>query len=248
MLDLDGLDGVQPLDGPERQQARPQARPRGRQAEPQPERARVVTPPPIPDDEPLGTQAAAPEEIGLSELRRMPELPVPRLRPRRGWVPLVGLGVGAAIAIALVVPTRPVETLPAPPATATPKRELPAPPPLVMPPVPVEAVLPARFDFNGLVPRGDSAAIAAVAQRCAGAIVLTGHADALGPARVNHEIALRRADAVRALLVERGVDAARVLITSAGATQPIAPNDSARGRRDNRRVTLHCELHNGGEP
>jgi outer membrane protein OmpA-like peptidoglycan-associated protein len=109
--------------------------------------------------------------------------------------------------------------------------------------------LPARFAFNARTPRGDAAEIAAVVARCDGAaLLLTGHADAVGSASINDEIALARADAVRALLVEHGVDAARVRIVSAGATQPIASNENARGRRDNRRVTLHCEPHNGGEP
>lgn len=242
-LDLDGLDGVQPVDG-----AEPVALP------PRP-RERVLTPPPIPDDAPRGVQAAAPheiDEIALSEVRRLPDLPVPPLARRRAWTPLLAAGaVVAAMALAWSLRTPPPPaTAPARPAAATPRVELPSPP---MPRVTqlgaaIDAVLPARFDFNGLVPRGDGEAIAAIARRCGGEIVLTGHADALGAERANHEIALHRADAVRALLVERGLDAGRVRIESAGAAQPIASNASPRGRRDNRRVSLHCEPHNGGEP
>ena len=77
--------------------------------------------------------------------------------------------------------------------------------------------------------------------------MLTGHTDAIGTARANREIALARADAVRALLAENGVDAARVRIATAGAAQPIASNRNAAGRRANRRVTLDCQPHPGGD-
>jgi outer membrane protein OmpA-like peptidoglycan-associated protein len=170
---------------------------------------------------------------------------VPSLAPRTPrWLLAAPVVVGAVVAVACLVGGR---TRPTPVAERTPA---PASRPIVTQlPAPIDEILPARFGFNERTPLGEAREIAAIVARCgSGPVVLTGHADALGSTRANDEIALARADAVRALLAAEGVDAARVRIVSAGATQPIASNASARGRRDNRRVTLHCEPHNGGEP
>jgi outer membrane protein OmpA-like peptidoglycan-associated protein len=48
-----------------------------------------------------------------------------------------------------------------------------------------------------------------------------------------------RAEAVKRELVKRGIDAARITTTSAGSTQPLAPNTTAENRARNRRVELH---------
>ena len=245
MLDRDGLDGVHAEEAARRPQPAERA-----------ERARVITPPPLPDGAPPGAAAApsdvapsgvAPFEVAPADADAAP--PVPSLAPRTPRALLAApVVLAAAVVVAWLVGARP---RPAPAADRTPppaSRPVVAPP-AVPPAAPIDAILPARFAFNERTPRGEAREIAAVAARCQGAsVVLTGHADALGSAQANDEIALARADAVRALLVAAGLDAARVRIASAGATQPIASNASARGRRDNRRVTLHCEPHNGGEP
>lgn len=115
-----------------------------------------------------------------------------------------------------------------------------------------EAIVPARFTFNGSVPRADAAVVIALARdflsRCGGPILLTGHADARGTDRANHEIGLERAAAVHHLLVAGGLPPDRLRVASAGALAPIASNSSALGRRENRRVTLSCFNHDGGVP
>jgi OOP family OmpA-OmpF porin len=69
-----------------------------------------------------------------------------------------------------------------------------------------------------------------------------GHTDAGGgdgdDATAGQQISQRRALAVARWLVEKGVDCKRVLPVGFGATKPVAPNDTAEGRRKNRRLTF----------
>jgi outer membrane protein OmpA-like peptidoglycan-associated protein len=173
-------------------------------------------------------------------------------RPRRS-APVALLALGLAAAIALVWWLRPREhALPA----ATIKTAVPAVSKLPIvasapslappPPVPLDLILPARFAFNDDTPRGDADALADIAARCLGEIVLVGHSDRIGTERANREIGRARASAVRAIFVARGIDAARLRVESAGSHAPIARNDSAAGRRQNRRVTLSCATNPGG--
>jgi outer membrane protein OmpA-like peptidoglycan-associated protein len=67
-------------------------------------------------------------------------------------------------------------------------------------------------------------------------IEVQGHADDVGAPAVNQAISQRRAEAVRAWLVRRGVDGARLVARGYGSTVPIAPNTTEEGRQRNRRV------------
>ena len=77
-----------------------------------------------------------------------------------------------------------------------------------------------------------------------GAIVLRGHSDAAGSDRVNLDASLERAEAVKAWLIENGVDADRISVIAFGEQNPIEPNalpdGSANdgGRAVNRRVDM----------
>jgi outer membrane protein OmpA-like peptidoglycan-associated protein len=73
-------------------------------------------------------------------------------------------------------------------------------------------------------------------------IRVQGHTDSTGSAAHNEELSLRRAQAVRDVLVSRGVQSAQVLVEGAGASRPIADNKTAAGRAANRRVELHIDV------
>lgn len=67
-------------------------------------------------------------------------------------------------------------------------------------------------------------------------IEVQGHADDVGAPPVNLEISQRRAEAVRAWLVRRGVDGKRLVAKGYGSSVPVAPNTTEEGRQRNRRV------------
>ncbi len=73
-------------------------------------------------------------------------------------------------------------------------------------------------------------------------IRVEGHADSTGSAKHNEELSQRRADAVRKVLVSRGVRDGQLAALGMGATRPVASNDTAKGRAQNRRVELHIDV------
>lgn len=69
-------------------------------------------------------------------------------------------------------------------------------------------------------------------------IVVEGHTDSRGSAALNQDLSTRRAETVRNYLVSKGVPAERISSEGFGATHPIADNDTAEGRANNRRVEI----------
>jgi OOP family OmpA-OmpF porin len=68
-------------------------------------------------------------------------------------------------------------------------------------------------------------------------VELEGHTDSRGTEAYNLDLSQRRADAVRAELIERfEVASSRVSARGFGESQPVASNDSNAGRASNRRV------------
>jgi OOP family OmpA-OmpF porin len=67
---------------------------------------------------------------------------------------------------------------------------------------------------------------------------LEGHTDNTGSAKLNLDLGLKRALAVRQALVAEGVPARRMKFISYGQTKPIASNRTAKGRAQNRRVEI----------
>ncbi|MCB1407899.1 MAG: OmpA family protein [Rhodobacteraceae bacterium] len=87
--------------------------------------------------------------------------------------------------------------------------------------------------------RSDLAVIAGNLQRYPDSIVLvTGHTDSTGASGYNQRLSERRADSVASVLISSGVPARRVQARGAGQTQPVASNDTAVGRAQNRRVEI----------
>jgi outer membrane protein OmpA-like peptidoglycan-associated protein len=67
---------------------------------------------------------------------------------------------------------------------------------------------------------------------------IQGHTDNVGSKAANLDLSKRRADAVKAALVSRGIDAGRLTTDGFGDTKPVADNAAEPGRARNRRVEL----------
>jgi outer membrane protein OmpA-like peptidoglycan-associated protein len=65
-----------------------------------------------------------------------------------------------------------------------------------------------------------------------------GHTDSVGSDEYNQELSEHRAQAVRDYLVQQGISADSIAARGLGKTEPIASNDTAEGRQQNRRVEL----------
>lgn len=69
-------------------------------------------------------------------------------------------------------------------------------------------------------------------------IIGVGHTDSMGTDQYNDKLSLRRAEAVKAYLLSKGVEANRVYTEGKGEKQPVADNKTAEGRAQNRRVEI----------
>jgi len=69
-----------------------------------------------------------------------------------------------------------------------------------------------------------------------GSLKVKGHTDSTGPKAYNQKLSERRAQSVKDYLVSQGVSESVITTEGYGETQPIATNDTAEGRAQNRRV------------
>jgi outer membrane protein OmpA-like peptidoglycan-associated protein len=69
-------------------------------------------------------------------------------------------------------------------------------------------------------------------------VQIDGFTDSVGSDSYNEELSRRRADAVKAALLSRGVDASRVSTEGYGKAYPVANNSDSGGRQLNRRVEV----------
>lgn len=69
-------------------------------------------------------------------------------------------------------------------------------------------------------------------------VVIEGYTDNVGGEDYNMGLSQRRADTVKTYLVGQGIDSSRLVATGKGKDAPVASNDSAAGRQQNRRVEV----------
>jgi OOP family OmpA-OmpF porin len=145
---------------------------------------------------------------------------------------------------------------PAPPApVVVPPPPPPAPAPAAPPPPPKPAPAPAPvtekvtlssdvlFDFDKSVvkPEGKTKLDDLVGKLKAvnlEVIIAIGHTDSIGSNAYNQKLSVRRANAVKAYFVSKGIPANRIYTEGKGETNPVATNKTREGRQKNRRVEI----------
>lgn len=86
--------------------------------------------------------------------------------------------------------------------------------------------------------RVDGIAAELVNERASVNVEVAGHTDSVGSDTYNQFLSEKRAEAVKAYLVEHGVMANRISVVGYGESQPRDTNDTVEGRRRNRRVEI----------
>jgi outer membrane protein OmpA-like peptidoglycan-associated protein len=79
-------------------------------------------------------------------------------------------------------------------------------------------------------------ALAVLSENAEIAVEIRGYTDNAGKAAANQKLSLRRAEAVKAWLVAKGIDGARIGVKGYGAENPIADNTTPEGKAKNRRI------------
>lgn len=142
---------------------------------------------------------------------------------------------------ALVAPAAaPVAVAPAAPAVVPVRPAAPPAPPAASK---VTYAADAFFDFDKYVLKPEGKAklddlVGKVKGVNLEVIIAVGHTDSIGTVEYNQKLSVRRAEAVKAYLVSKGIEKNRVYTEGKGKKQPVADNKTAEGRAKNRRVEI----------
>ena len=104
-----------------------------------------------------------------------------------------------------------------------------------------------KFDSARIEPSSETIleqAVVALKNSSSVAVRIEGHTDSVGSDAYNLLLSQRRAQAVRQYLIEHRIDAARLSTEGKGERMPVAPNETAAGRYQNRRVEFHVAGNN----
>jgi OOP family OmpA-OmpF porin len=133
---------------------------------------------------------------------------------------------------------------PPPPAAPAPVPVAPAPKPAPKPvteKVTYAADVFVDFDKSVLKPEGKARLddlVAKLGGTTLEVIIAIGHTDAIGGDAYNQALSVRRAEAVKAYLVSKGIEPNRIYTEGKGKKQPIASNATDAGRAKNRRTEI----------
>jgi len=130
-----------------------------------------------------------------------------------------------------------------PPPPPPPVAAAPPPPPPVKKKIVLRSV---HFDFDKSNIRADAVpvldeAVDVLKAQGGVAVIVEGHTDSVGTDGYNLKLSRRRADAVKQYLVKHGIPSTRITTEGFGKSRPVASNDTADGRAQNRRVELRVE-------
>jgi outer membrane protein OmpA-like peptidoglycan-associated protein len=103
-----------------------------------------------------------------------------------------------------------------------------------------------NFEFDKTTLMEDSRDILEVAYQALVAnpdvqVEISGHTDSVGSDEYNQDLSLRRAQAVKNWLEQRGVRSERMITFGKGEREPIADNDTDEGRAENRRIEFYVQ-------
>ncbi|MEN9900344.1 MAG: Outer rane porin precursor [Pseudomonadota bacterium] len=133
---------------------------------------------------------------------------------------------------------------PAPAAAPAPRAAAPAAPaPAPAAATKVTYAADTFFDFNKSVLKADGKAklddlAGKVKAINLEVIIAVGHTDSAGSDAYNQKLSVKRADAVKAYLITKGIEKNRVYTEGKGEKQPVADNKTDAGRSKNRRVEI----------
>ncbi len=72
-------------------------------------------------------------------------------------------------------------------------------------------------------------------------VVITGHTDNVGSQKSNQVLSLKRAQAVKNWLVQKGIASNRMRTVGRGQNEPLSSNDTDAGRAENRRMEFYVQ-------
>jgi outer membrane protein OmpA-like peptidoglycan-associated protein len=106
-----------------------------------------------------------------------------------------------------------------------------------------EFPLTIEFPADGSTPTSASfpdvqALVKILQENAALTIAIEGHTDSDGDEAQNQQLSEMRAQAVRQMLVDAGIDGNRVTATGMGSAKPIADNSTEEGKQQNRRISV----------
>ncbi|MBY6190136.1 DUF937 domain-containing protein [Microbulbifer agarilyticus] len=109
-----------------------------------------------------------------------------------------------------------------------------------------EFLLKIVFPTDGTMPTAaslpDVQALIKIMQENPGlSVIIEGHTDSDGDAAANEELSKTRAEAVKKMLADAGVQAVRVTAVGVGAAKPVADNNTEEGKQKNRRIAVKVD-------